>query len=399
MRRFTSKMAGLLLVAGLGTSAQAFQDEDTVRIGMLESQTGTYAPYGLANMWGTQIAFDEINAAGGITVGGKKVKIAVMPGPDGYDAGVDPAQSITLLKQVVTDDKVLMVKGISNSNAGIAVYNYLAEMEKANDPVVVMSSSVGTPGITSLSSFAFRNSFIESGALLALTKGAHARTGMKTAAIFLVTDNPYYVKMTDEVIRPALAELGVEIVAVAEAIAADTAFTPQANMMRGADPDVIYLMAPALTSLNFLKEIKRRQVTPDLMIGNVSLFTTEMVASGGDAVEGIVIASAYDPASPDIARFAETYKALHGQDINMFSVTAYEAGYLIAHAIEASGITNTPETLKEDRVKFRDALAAATITSPTGDEVKFDENRDAPKEGMFLVIKDGAFVSWTAETN
>lgn len=292
-----------------------------------------------------------------------------------------------------------MIKGISNSNAGIAVYNYLAELEKAGDPIVVHSSSVGTPGITKLSEFAFRNSFIESDALVALTKEAHARTGMKTAAFFVVTDNPYYATMANDVIRPTLEELGVEVVAVAEAVTSDTAFAPHANAMRKADPDVIYLMAPSLTSLNFLKEVKRRQVAPDLFIGNVSLFTTEMVEAGGDAVEGIVVASAYDPSAPTIAKFAAEYADRHGQDINVFSVTGYEAGYLIAEAIEKSGIANTPETLKEDRVKFRDALAATTIRSPTGEDVSFDADRNTPKTGMALVIKGGEFIPWVADTN
>jgi ABC-type branched-subunit amino acid transport system substrate-binding protein len=128
---------------------------------MLESQTGTYAPFGIANMTGTLIAFDEINAAGGVTVDGKKVKIQVTPGPNGYDAGIDPAQSISLLKRELLDDKVLMIKGVSNSNAGTAVVNYLAELEKEGNPIVVHSSSVGTPGLTKLSQYAFRNSFIE----------------------------------------------------------------------------------------------------------------------------------------------------------------------------------------------------------------------------------------------
>ena len=126
-------LCGLLLAivaGGATTPVMAFQDEGTVRVGVLESLTGTYAPFGLANMSGTVIAFDEINAAGGVNIDGKKVKIAVTPSPNGYDAGVDPAQSVTLLKRLLLDDKVLLIKGLSNSNAGTAVFNYLAELEK-----------------------------------------------------------------------------------------------------------------------------------------------------------------------------------------------------------------------------------------------------------------------------
>jgi ABC-type branched-subunit amino acid transport system substrate-binding protein len=54
----------------------AFQDEGTVRIGLLESQTGVLAPYGIPGLLGSQIAIEEINNAGGITVAGKKVKLA-----------------------------------------------------------------------------------------------------------------------------------------------------------------------------------------------------------------------------------------------------------------------------------------------------------------------------------
>lgn len=388
-------LAGCAIAAvALSGPAFGFQNEGTVRVGMLESQTGTYAPYGLANMWGTQIAFDEINAAGGVTVGGQKVKIAVTPSPNGHDAGVDPAQSITLLRRAITEDQVLLVKGISNSNAGIAVYNYLGELEKSGDPVVVHSSSVGTPEITKLSQYAFRNSFIETKVIVNLSKDVKERMDVKTAAFFLVKDNPYYAAITEKAVIPALKELGVEVVAVAEAVTSDRNFTQQANAMRAANPDVIYVMAPTLSAINFMKEASRRQVKPKLYIGNVSLMTTETLESGGAAVEGLVMAAGYDPDSEQIASFAAEYKKRHGQDVNMFSVTGYEAGYLIAHAIENSGIANTPETLKEDRKKFRDALAATRIDSPTGETVSFSEDRETPKDGVYITIKDGKFVRW-----
>lgn len=393
-RHRTSAAGALLAIAVSCSQAGAFQDENTVRVGMLESQTGTYAPYGLANMWGTQVAFDEINAAGGVTVGGKKVKIAVTPSPNGYDAGNDPAQSITLLKRLLADDQVLMVKGISNSNAGIAIFNYLAELEKEGNPIVVHSSSVGTPEITKLSKYAFRNSFIENDVIIGLTKEAQKQTGAKTAALMVVKDNPYYAAITQRSVLPALKSLGIEVVASTEAVTSDQNFTRQANEIRQANPDLIYIMAPTLSALNFLKEAKRRQVSPKLLIGNISLMTTETLQSGGDAVEGMVMAAGYNPRAEKMSGFAAEYKKRYSQDINMFSVTGYEAGYLIAQAIEKSGITNTPATLKEDRVKFRDALASTKIASPTGEEVALNADRETPKNGVYLVIKQGQFVLW-----
>ena len=386
-------LASLLSCAA--STALAFQDEGTVRIGMLESQTGTYAPFGIANMTGTLIAFDEINAAGGVTVDGKKVKIQVTPSPGGYDAGNDPAQSISLLKRELLDDKVLMIKGVSNSNAGTAVFNYLAELEKEGNPIVVHSSSVGTPGLTKLSQYAFRNSFIENAEVINSLVGAAVKeTQAKTAGFFIIKDNPYYQTIVDKFIVPALKASGVEVKVMTDGVTADRDLTRQVNELRAANPDLVFVMAPTLGTVNFMKEAKRRQLKPKLFVGNQSTVTAEALQSGGDALEGMVAPGAFDPQSPQIAKLAAEYKKRLNQDITFFVVTGYEAGYLIKDAIERSGIKNTPETLAADRKKFRDAFAATSITSPIGQKAAFTADREMAKSGVNLIVKNGQFVSW-----
>jgi branched-chain amino acid transport system substrate-binding protein len=375
--------------------ANAFQDEGTVRVGMLESQTGTYAPFGIANMTGTLIAFDEINAAGGVTVDGKKVKIQVTPSPGGYDAGVDPAQSISLLKRELLDDKVLMIKGVSNSNAGTAVFNYLAELEKEGNPIVVHSSSVGTPGLTKLSQYAFRNSFIENAEVVGgLVNAVLKETQAKSAGFFIIKDNPYYATIAEKFIIPALKSAGVEVKVMTDGVTADRDFTRQVNELRAANPDLVFVMAPTLGTVNFMKEAKRRQLKPKLFVGNQSTVTAEALQSGGDAIDGMVAPGAFDPQSPQIAKLAAEYKKRLGQEITFFVVTGYEAGYLIKDAIERSGIKNTPETLAADRKKFRDAFATTSITSPIGQKAAFTADREMAKPGVNLIVKNGQFVLW-----
>jgi len=383
------------LLSCAATAALAFQDEGTVRIGMLESQTGTYAPFGIANMTGTLIAFDEINAAGGVTVDGKKVKIQVTPSPGGYDAGNDPAQSISLLKRELLDDKVLMIKGISNSNAGTAVFNYLAELEKEGNPIVVHSSSVGTPGLTKLSQYAFRNSFIENADVINNLVGAAVKeTQAKSAGFFIIKDNPYYQTIVDKFIVPALKASGVEVKVMTDGVTADRDFSRQVNELRAANPDLVFVMAPTLGTVNFMKEAKRRQLKPKLFVGNQSTVTAEALQSGGDAIDGMVAPGAFDPQSPQIAKLAAEYKKRLNQDITFFVVTGYEAGYLIKDAIERSGIKNTPETLAADRKKFRDAFATTSITSPIGQKAAFTADREMAKPGVNLIVKNGQFVLW-----
>src|SRR5262249_30249678 len=157
----------------------------------------------------------------------------------------DPAQSVALLKRLLLDDNVLMIKGLSNSNAGTAVFNYLAELEREGNPIVVHSSSVGTPGLTNLSNYAFRNSFIENADVVGNMVNAVVKaTGAKTAAFFVIKDNPYYSAVADKFIVPALKANGVEVKVTTDAVTADREFSRQVNEMRSVNPDLVFVLAP-----------------------------------------------------------------------------------------------------------------------------------------------------------
>jgi branched-chain amino acid transport system substrate-binding protein len=108
----------------------------------------------------------------------------------------------------------------------------------------------------------------------------------------------------------------------------------------------------------------------------------------------MVVGSSYSPDMPGVKKLADEYAKRTGNELNLFGVNGYEAIYLFKAAIEASGIKNTPETLQEDRKKFRDALAKVQIKSITSEDVRFDEDGDAIKKGFLMTIKDGRYQLW-----
>ena len=97
-----------------------------------------------------------------------------------------------------------------------------------------------------------------------------------------------------------------------------------------------------------------------------------------------------------VARFQK----LQGQSspqVDVLGIGGQETLWQIAaskDAIERSGIKNTPETLAADRKKFRDAFAVTSITSPIGQKVAFTADRETPKSGVNLIVKNGQFVAW-----
>lgn len=394
--RKTRLLAATALAAIMATISPvtAFQNEGTVRIGLMEPQTGTFAAYGLPGLWGSQIAIDEINAAGGVMVDGKMVKIEVPSGPNGYDGGSDPAQNILLVKRMLEDDQVLAIKGLSASNAGVAVFNYLNELERSGNPIVVHSSAVGAPGLSEISPWGFRNTFSEVNVVKRVAEELQRQLDVKSAGFIITTDNPYFPSIASTAIIPALESLGIEVKVQTEAVTSDRDFTRQVDELRRANVDVVYVLANTLPAINFMKEAKRRGLQPKAFVGGISQLTSETLSSGGAAVEGMIMAGSYDPSSTAVSGFAEEYKKRHNQDISLFAVNGYEAIYLIKQAIEQSEIKNIPETLIEDRRKFRDAFAKAGITSITGEEVRFNEARETPKQGVLLHINGGQFSLW-----
>lgn len=385
-------MAVTAIAAGTG-GAHAFQSEGTVRIGSIEAQTGVPAPYGIQALIGSQIAIDEINAAGGVTVDGQQVRLALTPDPNGYDPGGDSATTIALINKLVADDQVLVIKGTSRSDNTEAAFNYLNELDKRGSGVVLITPSSAAPGLGAISPWGFRNSFVEAQAI-ARAAAALKELGYSTAGIYVAKDNAYNAAIAKGLMIPALENAGFGMIVSTEGLEKDTDYSSQVESLRRAGPDVVAVSTPVLPGVNLMKEAARRGFRPKAWLGNIGNIAPEVPKLGGAAVERMVVGSSYSPDAPEVQKLAEEYRNRTGNEINMFGVNGYEAIYLIKAAIEASGIKNTPETLQEDRARFRDALAKVRIQSVSGEEVSFDENGDAVKKGFLLTIRDGKYVVW-----
>lgn len=384
----------LCLVFFSANGAIAFQNDGTVRVGIIETLTGGAAPYGVAGARGTVLAFEEVNASGGIEINGKKVKISVVgDGELGSDGGLDPALAIATLKKLALDENVLMVKGPTTSTNSEAVFNYLNELSGQGSGLVVHSSSAGAPGLGEISKWGFRNSFAESYALSNLVTTMVNNTNAKTAAIYHLTDNPYFPAMAD-LMTNELKKLGVEVAAVTTGLSKDAEFSRQVNEIKAADPDIVYISADNLRGIGFMKEAFRRRLQPSVFIGGISQLVPDTIKSGGDAVDGMVMIGSYDDKGAGINELRENFKARWGEDINLFSVNGYEAGQLIIEALKKSGIENTQASLQSDREKLRNAYEEVSVDSVSGYSVGFNTVHDTPKAGVILTIRDSAFQAW-----
>ena len=103
------------VAAGLPTISVA--GAKTLTLGMNIPMTGDYAPWGLPGLYGCQIVANNINAAGGIEIGGETYQLELAS----YDHGYDTEKAIQGYKKLVLDDEVKMVMMLGGSTVASIV--------------------------------------------------------------------------------------------------------------------------------------------------------------------------------------------------------------------------------------------------------------------------------------
>src|SRR5437868_7987202 len=115
-----SAAVGLSLYAGLMTTAAS----ETLKIGVIAALTGGGAPWGTAAAQGPKILANEVNAKGGLDVGGKKYHVEVVAYDDQYKA----ADAVAAYNRLVRQDGVKYV--IVMASAGTLAIKQSVESDK-----------------------------------------------------------------------------------------------------------------------------------------------------------------------------------------------------------------------------------------------------------------------------
>src|SRR5450759_4374140 len=110
----TSSKTTLIVVAAvicwlftLGVAAMAAAPPKEVKVGLIYGLTGAASPVGPVQLDGSKLAIDEINAAGGLDWGGKKVPVKYVT----KDDETKPDVAIRRFRELVDEDKVDVVVG------------------------------------------------------------------------------------------------------------------------------------------------------------------------------------------------------------------------------------------------------------------------------------------------
>lgn len=109
-------LAILALATAFGLAGTLGARAETVKIGLIGSLTGPHSGWDAPASEGVHMAVNEINAAGGFTVGGKKYTFAIAE----EDAQSKPDVAAAAAQKLLSDDNVHVVFGILTSTPGMA---------------------------------------------------------------------------------------------------------------------------------------------------------------------------------------------------------------------------------------------------------------------------------------
>lgn len=353
--RVKSWIFGAVLAASVAGTAAA----QPIVIGVSTPQTGAASVASEWEMWGVNLAVEEINAAGGVL--GRKIELMVL------DNKCNPSEAVNVANKLV-EAKVVAIEGSHCSSAHLASMKIIADAK-----IPMITGIASNPQITTLSGpgrneYAFRISASDQTMMDALGLYLGQKKPFKTVAI--VGEDTDFGRGGADAFKKVAEKAGVTIVSTDFHPPNAPDFTSILTRLQQRRPDAIATFQLGGDSINLLRQAMQLGVripfTGRIELGGRNL---PIIEAGG--LEKSISAWQYSALadSPQNKAFAEKIKAKHNSEPYLQTWAGYDCIRVIAQAIKDAGST--------DGEKIKDALQKMSFTNVMGKKVKFDDHNQA----------------------
>lgn len=344
---------------------------DEILVGEYGSLTGTTATFGQSTNNAIQLAFEQINAAGGVL--GKKVRVVV------EDDQSKPEEAATAVTKLINQNHVVAILGEVSSSRSLAA----APICQANGVPMVSPSSTN-PRVTQVGDYIFRVCFIDPFQAEVGARIAWEILKLKKVAILSDVRNDYSVGL-QTFFRQTYKGFGGEIVAEQSYSEGDSDFRAQLTQIKSANPEGIYVPGYYTEVGTIARQARELGITVPL-IGGDGWDSPRLWEIGGEALNGCYFSNHYsvDDPSPAVQKFVADYKAKYHQVPDALAAMGYDAARILADAMTRAGTT------KGDKV--RDTLSATKDFPGVTGTITINKERNAVKPAVVLKIENGKFV-------
>lgn len=343
------------LLAGCGqTASESFSagpscvdtSGDTIKVGSLNSLSGTMSISEVTVRNATELAVDEINASGGVL--GKKVQLI------GEDGASDPSVFAQKADKLVRDDCVAAIFGAWTSPSRKAM---LSTLEDNN---ALLYYPVQYEGLESSKNVFYTGATANQQIVPALD---YLKAEKGVATMYVVGSDSVFSRAASRIVRAYAEAHGITIKGEDYVQFGSTDFSTVVNKIRQSDADAVFNTINGDSNVAFFREVKNTNLTAAQMpIMSVSIGEEEIDGIGASNVAGQLTAWDYFQTldNPQNAAFVSAYKARYGatEPTSDPMEAAYVAVHLWKNSVEKAGSFATDDV--------RRASSGVTFDAPEG---------------------------------
>ncbi|MCX6686229.1 MAG: ABC transporter substrate-binding protein [Methanoregula sp.] len=346
----------LLIAAALiaGCTQQAPAKE--IKVGVIASLTGPASNVG-KNMWqSAQVAADEINAKGGVSLkDGSKVPLKLIVGDDeSTQQGGQKAAT-----QLITGDKVdILVGGYSSAVTSayeqtVAEYKIPFVVTGASSPIITHRTDIDTSYVfhhcpTTDTYGQYTTTFIDQVVRPAVNKklGAAADRPFRLALIYQDTA---FGKGVQTAVNETITKnkLNIQLVSQQSFKMGESDFRTPLTAIKAANPDAVYIAAFPNEGAPLITQARRDIGLDTIFLSVENNDNAQFYKDFGQYGEGSIIESRFSPYTAPVGaladaqgKFKNSYNAKYGVFPDMMGASTYEGIYIAAQAIGNAGTTD-----------------------------------------------------------
>lgn len=356
--------------SGSGDSTSSgSSDSDVIKVGVLFSESGSTALVEKTMTNACKMAFDEINAAGGIN--GKQIEYIH------EDYASDPAKATEKIKKLIEQDKVVATVGCYTSASrqatlstlkddnSLLIYPTYTEGEEVH-PNVIYVGNMPNQQATDFIPWILEN------------------VGKK---VFLVGSDYVFPKTCNKQARALIEMYGGEVVGEEYAPLGHTDFSTIVNKIKDSGADVVYSAIIGDSNTAFYKDYQQYGLSADTVpICSISIDESNLQAIGNDYSEGHYASMPYWSSLDTEASkaFVDKYNSLFndGTVVTVLTEATYDSCYLLKSALEKVEDPSDTDALIN-------AFAGVTFDAPQGTIKVDDYNHCTWVYSRFGKIHDG----------
>ncbi len=354
----------------------------SVKVGALVPITGKGAEWGYTARESIKIAQDEINAAGGI--GGVPLKVIF------WDTQSKESEGIKGFKKLVTRDKVLAVFGPCFSS----IYEILApQLDRYKVSMISYCSS--KPGLSAMSSWAFRNTLTSDKQLDPVVKAWVDAYKIKSAVIIHDLEDAVSKAEGAKILPVLLKKYGVKQLGMLTYRTKDTDFSAQITKAKALNPDGIALGSCYQQAAGIAKEARKQGLNAPF-VGGACAGAPGFIQLGGKATEGSYMSTAawIDDPREAVQAYVKKIQAVNkGKKPPYGGPRSYDSTHILKMIMEGQGVTNKPGDLDADRDRIRKGWAELKGYNGISGETTMNEVGDGSGASAILKVVGGKYVN------